>query len=322
MSVTVKYGSERSGAAHHHTSDGPAAPWPEAQSVLGEGPCWRGGILRWVDVRAGRIWAARPGRRAAIALELAEPVSAVVPTAGGSFLVTGRHAVYHWDGASRSAAALVRLPDEPAGNRCNEARCDPWGNLWVGTMDDAGRRASGALWCLTREGQLEKVLDGMGIPNTLAWDVARQRLYLADSAMRRLDVFDFDSARRRPSGQRPFLADGPGTPDGSALDDAGCLWHARWDGGCVLRIEPSGHVAARVPLPVARPTSCAFGEPGTLFVTTAQAGAAPAAGSMDGAVLSLRVDAAGREADAYAGPTQAAAIRIGRTTALAQWREA
>ena len=62
--------------------------------------------------------------------------------------------------------------------------------------------------------------------------------------------------------------------DGLTVDEEGGIWVALWNGGAVHRYAPDGSLLASVPLPVQRPTSCAFGGPGrdTLFVTTARSG--------------------------------------------------
>jgi sugar lactone lactonase YvrE len=63
-----------------------------------------------------------------------------------------------------------------------------------------------------------------------------------------------------------------GYPDGLAVDVAGHVWVAQWDGGCVTRFDPFGRVERKVRLPVKRVTSVAFGGPErrTLFITTAR----------------------------------------------------
>jgi sugar lactone lactonase YvrE len=74
---------------------------------------------------------------------------------------------------------------------------------------------------------------------------------------------------------RSCAIDEPGVaPDGLTVDDEGGIWVALWGGGAVRRYDPDGPPLATVPLPVDRPTSCAFGGPNltTLFVTTAQHG--------------------------------------------------
>ncbi len=58
------------------------------------------------------------------------------------------------------------------------------------------------------------------------------------------------------------------------MDLDGYVWVAMWDGGVLRRFAPSGEPDAVVPLPVARPTSVAFGGAGmaALYVTTASEG--------------------------------------------------
>src|SRR5262249_7226189 len=50
-----------------------------------------------------------------------------------------------------------------------------------------------------------------------------------------------------------------GLPDGSCIDDAGCIWNAQWNGGRVVRFTPDGRVDQILPVTVANPTCVAFG---------------------------------------------------------------
>ncbi|MBL8654478.1 MAG: SMP-30/gluconolactonase/LRE family protein, partial [Alphaproteobacteria bacterium] len=93
----------------------------------------------------------------------------------------------------------------------------------------------------------------------------------------------------------PFLAPdaAPGQPDGVAVDEDGCLWMARFGGGCVLRLSPEGRIIGRIDLPTTNVTSCAFGgvDLKTLFITTATAllsDAERAAQPMAGALFAVR----------------------------------
>jgi sugar lactone lactonase YvrE len=65
-----------------------------------------------------------------------------------------------------------------------------------------------------------------------------------------------------------------GLPDGSTVDADGCLWNARWGGGCVVRHRPDGIIDRVVEIPTSHPTCVGFGgdDLGTLFVTTARFG--------------------------------------------------
>ena len=56
--------------------------------------------------------------------------------------------------------------------------------------------------------------------------------------------------------------DQPGVaPDGLTVDEDGAIWVALWGGAAVNRYAPDRSLLATVPVPVARPTSCAFGGP-------------------------------------------------------------
>jgi sugar lactone lactonase YvrE len=101
-------------------------------------------------------------------------------------------------------------------------------------------------------------------------------MYYVDSPMRRVDVFDYDSATGEAFKRRVFadLSAFDGVPDGLTIDADGCVWVATWGGAALRRFAPDGTADAVVQVPVSQPTSCAFGGPGMadLYVTTASVG--------------------------------------------------
>jgi sugar lactone lactonase YvrE len=97
------------------------------------------------------------------------------------------------------------------------------------------------------------------------------------------------------TGRRKFadLSAFDGVPDGLTVDGDGYVWVCMWDGGALRRFAPSGALDAVVPVPVARPTSAAFGGPdlADLYVTTARIDLAPdqlASQPLAGRLLHLR----------------------------------
>src|SRR6202000_2022198 len=92
----------------------------------------------------------------------------------------------------------------------------------------------------------------------------------------RIDAFDFDAAGGDLSRRRTIvqITESGVAPDGLTVDDSGDLWVALWGGGALRRYSPDGSLLMTVPVPVDRPTSCAFGGPdrATLFVTTSREG--------------------------------------------------
>ncbi|HYE50995.1 MAG TPA: SMP-30/gluconolactonase/LRE family protein [Azospirillaceae bacterium] len=247
----------------------------ESRCLLGEGPLWDPDARRlyWFDIKGRRLHWLAPGKEAFGTLELPARCSAAA-LAGGGLVVASDQGVGLLDPATgKLDIRLVLEPDRP-GNRSNDGKADPWGNFWVGTMDDAEAQASGALYRIDAGWRAERVLDGLRIPNTLAWSPDGRRMIFADSGEATLYAFDLEPDSGRLSNRRVFAAGDGGTPDGSAMDAEGFLWNAQWGAARVVRYAPDGGIDRVVPLPVGNPTSCAFGgdDLATLYVTSARVG--------------------------------------------------
>jgi sugar lactone lactonase YvrE len=114
----------------------------------------------------------------------------------------------------------------------------------------------------------------MTISNGIGWSPDASTMYLNDSGTGCLYAFRFDGPSGAISDRRTLVhIDQPCVvPDGLTVDEEGGIWVALWNGAAVHRYAPDGTLLASVPLPVQRPTSCAFGGLGrdTLFVTSAR----------------------------------------------------
>jgi sugar lactone lactonase YvrE len=57
------------------------------------------------------------------------------------------------------------------------------------------------------------------------------------------------------------------------VDAEGFIWSARWDGACILRIDPKGRIDRVIAMPAQRPTCVCFGGPklDVLYVTSSRA---------------------------------------------------
>jgi sugar lactone lactonase YvrE len=92
-------------------------------------------------------------------------------------------------------------------------------------------------------------------------------------------AYDYDSETGSASNRRVLVRfdDAAGTPDGSTVDEDGCLWIANFIGGEIRRYSPQGSLDRRVSMPVATPTSVIFGGPrlDILFVTSHGEGHVP-----------------------------------------------
>ena len=154
----------------------------------------------------------------------------------------------------------AHLPD----NRFNDAKCDPQGRLWAGTMSCLETAGVGHLYCMDLEGKVSAQLDGITISNGLAWSQDQRTMYYIDTPTRRIDALDFDSETGSISQRRSAfeIPDGMGYPDGMTIDAQGRLWVALWAGWGVGCWDPtSGELLGKVELPVECVTSCCFGGP-------------------------------------------------------------
>jgi sugar lactone lactonase YvrE len=119
----------------------------------------------------------------------------------------------------------------------------------------------GSLYVLGSNGICEPRLAGLRCSNGLGWSPDGRIMYVTDSTVGTIWVFDFDGLNGALSAQRVF-AQWPiseGVPDGLAVDEDGHVWTAVWDGWSIRRYTPSGRLVETVPMPVQRPTSCALG---------------------------------------------------------------
>lgn len=190
---------------------------------------------------------------------------------GEKLVVALASGLYHFDLETEALDPLFRLP---AGMplRFNDGKCDPQGRFWAGSMHRDGAEKIGALYCLGLDGICRMMLDGLGIPNGLAWSPDSRTMYMADSFDRTIYAYPFDPARGTLGEARVFFDSSvwPGLPDGAATDAEGFYWSAHCNGRALIRYAPDGSAPYRIPLPVQYPTSCAF-SPGAdeLYVTTA-----------------------------------------------------
>ncbi|MBA1275553.1 SMP-30/gluconolactonase/LRE family protein [Stutzerimonas azotifigens] len=288
-------------------------PVSEHRFTLAEGPFWDGPqqALYWVDIAAHLACRLTEGRFEQWRFH--EPISAFIPTDRGDALVTLASGVYRFDpGVNAETPALTPLcvPDRTVGNRANEARCDRYGRLWLGSMqnnlDPQGgdlpiTRRSGGLFRIDADASVTQLASDFGIVNTLLWSETSAHLYCADT----LDgvIYRYPIQADGALGAREvWVAEHPrGAPDGSALDAEGFVWNARWGGHCLLRFAPDGSLDRVVELPVSQPTSCVFGgrDLDQLFVTSA---AVPGSDNpLDGAVLVADVGVVGTPCTRFAG---------------------
>lgn len=274
----------------------------EGGDTLGEGPVWDAatGHLWWVDIGRSLLQRYRPETGDVRRWHLPETPGALAVRSEAGLLLAVRSGFATFDTGSGAFSVVHRPEPERPGNRFNDGKCDPRGRFWAASMDDSEQVRSGALYRYEADGTCTRVLDGLGIPNTLAWAPDDATFYFAETMDRTVYAFDMDPLSGAIDNRRVFtLVPEPAYPDGSAIDVEGCLWNAQWDGWRLVRYRPDGTLDRQVEMPVQRPTSCAFGGPGldVLYITSARKELSDEELSnqpLAGSVLAMEVEVPGR----------------------------
>jgi D-xylonolactonase len=248
----------------------------DVHAVLGEGPVWveRERALYWLDIKGLKIFRLDANDRIT---QWPTPmrIGSIAPRASGGFIGGTEHGIAEIDlDSSRFQIILDPEQDQP-GNRFNDGKLDRQGRFWAGTMDDEERADTGTLYRLDRDLDLIAFDRGYRVTNGPAFSPDGRAMYHNDSA--RQVTFRFGLNADGESVERTVFLQfgkGEGFPDGMTVDCEGCLWIAFWDGWCVRRYSPAGDWLETIRMPVARPTSCAFGgrDLDRLYISSASIG--------------------------------------------------
>jgi D-xylonolactonase len=245
------------------------------RATLGEGAHWDpvSSRLFWVDIAEQRFHVFDPRTQALNSYDTSHPVSFVFPASPTQVWLGLSNGVYLRDleADMEQVIAHLALPD---GHRINDGKCDPRGNLWVGTIntsEDASETA--ALYRL--DGSKFREVDGGYVnANGKAWNANASLMYHADTNRGIIWQWDYDPEASAVASKRVFVNLGEEKPDGLAIDTEGNVYAALYGGSAVAVFSQRGDEVDRIDLPVPNVTSCTFGgeDMHTLFITTASDG--------------------------------------------------
>ncbi|MXY33389.1 MAG: helix-turn-helix domain-containing protein [Boseongicola sp. SB0664_bin_43] len=259
----------------HERTSGMACvlPWG---AQLGEAPVWHPGERRlyWVDILHPAVYRFDPETGVNDFCDPGKLVSAILFGADGSKRVASQDGIETLDFENCRLSPYVDPENGFVRNRLNDAKVDPGGAIWVGSMCLDASKPSGGLYRVAPDGGVERKDSGITVANGLDWSPDFRTLYFVDTIPGRIYAYDFQPSTGFLSNKREFAAvpDDEGRPDGLCVDEEGGVWCAIWDGWRVNRYTPDGSLDRVLDLPVPRPTSVAFGGVNleTLYITSAR----------------------------------------------------
>jgi len=248
----------------------------DCRNAHGEGVLWshEHGLLMWTDINGETLWTFEPrsgeersfptsGRLCCFAPRKTRPFTQLIAAFDDSFALL--------DLAAGKREIIREFEPDLGTTRLNDGRTDPAGRLIAGGMDEANLAPISSVCRLDKDFRVTTLFTGVSCANSTCFSPDGRSMYFADSPTSEIVAFAYDS-RTGELGEKRLLAKVDGIPDGSCVDEEGCIWNAVWEGYRVERWSPAGERLQIVEIPVRKPTCCAFGgeDLSTLYVTTSR----------------------------------------------------
>ena len=242
----------------------------------GEGPVWDAAsqTLFWCDSGTENLFSYSQQTEQLLA---GTPTAALALHVDGGLVLAGRNGFFHRNTDSTLRQIATQTADNQSITMVNEVIADPAGRLFGGQeryREDAPYQP-GVLYRVDLDGSASIVEEGLHNSNGMGFSPDQTRFYLIDSIPGLIYEYDYSAITGTIKNRRVLIKIDrqDGLPDGMSVDAEGFLWVARWFGGGLTRYDPDGKPDRILPLPIAQPTSVAFGGPTLtdIFVTSAAA---------------------------------------------------
>ena len=246
-------------------------------NTLGEGLLWSVAeqALYWVDIHNNCYHRLNTSSGMYETIHVGVKIGVLAQCASGGLVMATQHGFAFWDAQKKELKRINNPEAQRPSMRFNDGAVDCCGRFWAGTMSETDD-AEGALYRLDPDGSVQCMISGVTVPNGIGWSPDNTVMYFTDSAQRTIYAYDFDAEHGTIAHCRVLVSapDAPYVPDGLTVDGEGYLWSCCWDGGRILRYDPTGKLERVIDVPVPRPTSCIFGGPDLdeLYITSARIG--------------------------------------------------
>jgi sugar lactone lactonase YvrE len=249
-----------------------------ADAIVGESPVWSTSenLLYWVDITRGVIHRYNPKNGLDEKFRVPQPVSALALRERGGLVLASRDGFAFFDPLSGELEIINDPEENLPDNRFNDAKCDPQGRFWGGTMSNTHwNEPSGSLYRLDPDLNVTKMRSEVVCSNGMGWSPDGKTMYHTESFRYAIYAFDFDPSTGDISNRRVFATvdqKSGAFPDGLTVDENGFVWSVHNVVGKVVRYSPEGMIVSEVEVPVPRPCGCTFGgeDHNRLYITTAR----------------------------------------------------
>jgi sugar lactone lactonase YvrE len=249
----------------------------KVRALLGEGAFWnhRSQEFYWVDILGKSLNIYNPSNKSNRKFPLPYRIGTVVPQTDSTAVVALDNGIYILNTNNRLLTLLSNVEENIPTNRFNDGKCDPSGNLWVGSMRLDETIPAASLYKVAPDGTTTKMLENITISNGIVWTKDGTTMYYIDTPTGKIRAYDFNKENSTISNERTVVEVDPddGFPDGMAIDEEDMLWVGLWNGNAVGRYDPkTGELIEKIEVPAHNVTSCAFGGPNLdiLYITTAK----------------------------------------------------
>jgi len=242
---------------------------------LGEGAFWnyKTQEFYWVDIIGKSLNIYNPSTKTNKNLDMPSAISTVVAYTAQEAVVALVDGIYKVNLQSGELSVLSDVEKEMTWNRFNDGKCDPNGNLWVGSMHYDQNKPLASVYKIEENGNTTKMIDSVTISNGIVWTKDSKTMYYIDTPTANIMAYDFNIQSSTISNGRVAVKvkEKDGFPDGMTIDENDMLWVGMWNGNAIANYNPrTGELVSKIEVPAHNVTSCAFGGENldTLYITT------------------------------------------------------
>lgn len=144
----------------------------EITAKLGEGAFWdyHKNILYWVDIENQTLHIYTPNTKTNKELKMPSRIGTVVPSEEKNQVVVAlEDGIYMVNTITEKINLLSDIEANNDENRFNDGKCDPNGNLWVGSMHLTQTHPNANLYKIDEFGNAYTMKDSVTISNGIVW---------------------------------------------------------------------------------------------------------------------------------------------------------